>query len=188
MQWLKTDSSLHEETLTDKLQLEIANAYKAKEEMVGVEGMRTFEKQVMLQVLDTLWKEHLQTMDNLRQGIHLRGYAQKNPKQEYKRESFELFQHLLSNIKTDVIKVLSHVQIQMPEEMAEQEELRRQKLQEQKMNFEHESASATDEGVSDQDIDQEAVPFVREGEKVGRNSPCPCGSGKKYKQCHGKLS
>jgi len=188
-EWLKTDSSLHEETLTEKLQLEIANAYQAKEEMVGVEGMRTFEKQVMLQVLDTLWKEHLQTMDNLRQGIHLRGYAQKNPKQEYKRESFELFQHLLSNIKTDVIKVLSHVQIQMPEEMAEQEELRRQKLQEQQMNFEHQSASAAEQSAdSQQGIDQEVEPFVREGEKVGRNSPCPCGSGKKYKQCHGKLS
>ena len=189
-EWLATDSSLHEETLPDKLQAEIAGAYQAKEEMVGKEGMRTFEKQVMLQVLDTLWKEHLQTMDNLRQGIHLRGYAQKNPKQEYKRESFELFQHLLSNIKIDIIKVLSHVQIQMPEEMAEQEELRRQKLQEQQMNFEHQSTSATDQADSGQstELEQEAAPFVREGEKVGRNSPCPCGSGKKYKQCHGKLS
>ena len=184
--WLGKDHDLHEESLIKKIQQHIADAYKVKEELVGVEGMRTFEKQVMLQVLDTLWKEHLQTMDNLRQGIHLRGYAQKNPKQEYKRESFELFQHLLNNIKTDVIKVLSHVQIQMPEEMAEQEELRRLKLQEQQMNFEHQSAAALTE--EDGEIAQEAEPFVREGEKVGRNSPCPCGSGKKYKQCHGKLN
>jgi len=187
-EWLKTDDNLHEETLIEKLQQQIGDAYKVKEEMVGAEGMRTFEKQVMLQVLDTLWKEHLQTMDNLRQGIHLRGYAQKNPKQEYKRESFELFQHLLTNIKTDVIKVLSHVQIQMPEEMAEQEELRRQKAQSQQMNFEHGAAPAADDTDSSTDEQHEAEPFVREGEKVGRNSPCPCGSGKKYKQCHGKLN
>ncbi|NRA16360.1 MAG: preprotein translocase subunit SecA [Oceanospirillaceae bacterium] len=181
-EWLKGDDNLHEETLIEKIQQQIGDAYTVKEEMVGAEGMRTFEKQVMLQVLDTLWKEHLQTMDNLRQGIHLRGYAQKNPKQEYKRESFELFQHLLTNIKTDVIKVLSHVQIQMPEEMAEQEELRREKALSQEMNFEHSSAPAAE------DQPHEAEPFVREGQKVGRNSPCPCGSGKKYKQCHGKLS
>ncbi len=186
--WLETDNSLHEETLLEKIQEEIKGAYQAKEEMVGTEGMRTFEKQVMLQVLDTLWKEHLQTMDNLRQGIHLRGYAQKNPKQEYKRESFELFQHLLGNIKRDVIKVLSHVQIQMPEEFSEQEEQRRQKQQEQQMTFEHESASASDEMAVQSDISEETEPFVRDGEKVGRNSPCPCGSGKKYKQCHGKLN
>lgn len=190
-EWLATDKSLHEETLIEKIQQEVSAAYQTKEEMVGVDGMRNFEKQVMLQVLDTLWKEHLQTMDNLRQGIHLRGYAQKNPKQEYKRESFELFQHLLENIKTDVIKVLSHVQIQMPEEVAEQEEQRRQKMQEQQMTFEHDSVSATDEldtqaPVTDEA--EEAAPFVREGEKVGRNSPCPCGSGKKYKQCHGKIN
>jgi preprotein translocase subunit SecA len=187
-QWLEADNSLHEETLLEKIQQEIKGAYQAKEEMVGTEGMRTFEKQVMLQVLDTLWKEHLQTMDNLRQGIHLRGYAQKNPKQEYKRESFELFQHLLGNIKRDVIKVLSHVQIQMPEEFSEQEEQRRQKQQEQQMTFEHDSASASDDAETAVENSEEAAPFVREGEKVGRNSPCPCGSGKKYKQCHGKLS
>jgi preprotein translocase subunit SecA len=190
-EWLATDKSLHEETLIEKIQQEVSTAYQTKEEMVGIDGMRNFEKQVMLQVLDTLWKEHLQTMDNLRQGIHLRGYAQKNPKQEYKRESFELFQHLLENIKTDVIKVLSHVQIQMPEEVAEQEELRRQKMQEQQMTFEHDSVSATDELENQEpqaDVTEEAATFVREGEKVGRNSPCPCGSGKKYKQCHGKIS
>ncbi|MEH6445540.1 MAG: preprotein translocase subunit SecA [Oceanospirillaceae bacterium] len=193
--WLASDDTLHEESLIIKVQQEISDAYQAKEEMVGAEGMRTFEKQVMLQVLDTLWKEHLQTMDNLRQGIHLRGYAQKNPKQEYKRESFELFQHLLGNIKTDVIKVLSHVQIQVPEEVAEQEVLRRQKQQEQQMNFEHASASATDEGgiaLESDDMqnggDIDSAPFVRGAEKVGRNSACPCGSGKKYKQCHGKLN
>ncbi|MGB1237054.1 MAG: preprotein translocase subunit SecA [Pseudomonadales bacterium] len=187
-EWLDSDDTLHEETLIEKVQQEIAGAYKVKEELVGEEGIRTFEKQVMLQVLDTLWKEHLQTMDHLRQGIHLRGYAQKNPKQEYKRESFELFQNLLSNIKTDVIKVLSHVQIQMPEEVEQMEQQRREQMQSQnqQMQFEHESASAS--GEEEQVADAEQAPFVREGEKVGRNAPCPCGSGKKYKQCHGKLS
>lgn len=192
-QWLDEDSSLHEETLREKIQAEISGAYEVKATIAGEESIRLFEKQVMLQVLDTLWKEHLQTMDHLRQGIHLRGYAQKNPKQEYKRESFALFQELLESIKRDVIKILSHVQVQMPEEVEVIEQQRRDQL-EQQMSFEHQSAAGFDEETKDnQSADYEtgvATPetFVREERKVGRNEPCPCGSGKKYKQCHGQLN
>jgi preprotein translocase subunit SecA len=144
----------------------------------------------MLQVLDTLWKEHLQTMDHLRQGIHLRGYAQKNPKQEYKRESFHLFQELLENIKRDVIRILSHVQVQQPEDVEEMERQRREQAERQQMDFTHDQSSAM--GGESEEVSEEAetpaAPFTREGRKVGRNEPCPCGSGKKYKQCCGKLS
>lgn len=191
-EWLDTDDSLHEETLHQKIYDFIVDVYKQKEEQVGVQTMRTFEKQVMLQVLDTLWKEHLQTMDHLRQGIHLRGYAQKNPKQEYKRESFHLFQELLDNIKRDVIRILCHVQVQQPEDVEAMEQQRREQAERQKMDFTHDQSSAMqqdDQEAPEGEQTQEAVePFVREGKKVGRNEPCPCGSGKKYKQCHGKLS
>jgi preprotein translocase subunit SecA len=191
-QWLDDDSALHEETLREKIQAEISGAYEAKEAVAGDESIRLFEKQVMLQVLDTLWKEHLQTMDHLRQGIHLRGYAQKNPKQEYKRESFALFQELLENIKRDVVKILSHVKVQMPEEVEVIEQQRREQLAQQQMNFEHQSNSgfADDAVKDDADESQSESPetFVRDERKVGRNEPCPCGSGKKYKQCHGQLN
>ncbi|SFG63957.1 preprotein translocase subunit SecA [Neptunomonas qingdaonensis] len=198
-QWLDEDSSLHEETLREKIQAEITGAYEVKATIAGEKSIRLFEKQVMLQVLDTLWKEHLQTMDHLRQGIHLRGYAQKNPKQEYKRESFALFQELLENIKRDVIKILSHVQVQMPEEVEAVEQQRREQLEQQQMNFEHQSntsfADEVNEGKAadaDRNPDDRVMPpqetFVRDQPKVGRNEPCPCGSGKKYKQCHGQLN
>ncbi len=192
--WLDEDDTLHEESLRQRILRDIVEDYQAKEAIVGTENMRLFEKQVMLQVLDTLWKEHLQSMDLLRQGIHLRGYAQKNPKQEYKRESFILFEQLLANIKTDVVKVLSHVQVRQPEEIEEMERQRREQAERQQMNFKHEEASAmaTAEGAepAEQPEGDEvaAAPFVREEKKVGRNEPCPCGSGKKYKQCCGKLS
>lgn len=198
-QWLDEDSSLHEETLREKIQAEITGAYDVKATIAGEQSIRLFEKQVMLQVLDTLWKEHLQTMDHLRQGIHLRGYAQKNPKQEYKRESFALFQELLENIKRDVIKILSHVQVQMPEEVEAVEQQRREQLEQQQMSFEHQSNTgfadqpnenkASDDGVDSVDSGM-ATPetFVRDERKVGRNEPCPCGSGKKYKQCHGQIN
>ncbi|WP_372742700.1 preprotein translocase subunit SecA [Neptunomonas sp.] len=197
-QWLDEDSSLHEETLREKIQAEISGAYELKATIAGEQSIRLFEKQVMLQVLDTLWKEHLQTMDHLRQGIHLRGYAQKNPKQEYKRESFALFQELLENIKRDVIKILSHVQVQMPEEVEAVEQQRREQL-EQQMNFEHQSntgfadeANENTAADADSNADDRVMPvqetFVRDQPKVGRNEPCPCGSGKKYKQCHGQLN
>ncbi|WP_415890434.1 preprotein translocase subunit SecA [Neptuniibacter sp. SY11_33] len=190
-EWLDQDDSLHEETLHQKVQDTVLEVYQQKEAQVGESTMRNFEKQVMLQVLDTLWKEHLQTMDHLRQGIHLRGYAQKNPKQEYKRESFHLFQELLENIKRDVIRILSHVQVQQPEDVEAMEQQRREQAERQQMDFKHDNSSAmTSEEGESSNAEEQAQPetFVRDGRKVGRNEPCPCGSGKKYKQCHGKLS
>jgi len=191
-QWLDEDDSLHEETLREKIRNEIVAAYQSKEEVVGAPTLRMFEKQVMLQVLDTLWKEHLQTMDLLRQGIHLRGYAQKNPKQEYKREAFALFQDLLDNIKRDVIRILSHVKVREQEEVERMEAERRAQAERQQMNFEHAQGSAMAGSEAQQTADDEsaenAEPYVRNAPKVGRNDPCPCGSGKKYKQCHGKIS
>jgi len=189
-EWLDQDDTLHEETLYQKVQDEILAVYKQKELQVGEGTMRNFEKQVMLQVLDTLWKEHLQTMDHLRQGIHLRGYAQKNPKQEYKRESFHLFQELLDNIKRDVIRIICHVQVQQPEEVEAMEQQRREQAEKQQMDFTHDQRSAMsgNDDVAAEEGDEPVETFVREGRKVGRNEPCPCGSGKKYKQCHGKLA
>ena len=187
-QWLDEDDTLHEETLRQKVMQAVLDAYAEKEAVVGAESMRLFEKQVMLQVLDTLWKEHLATMDHLRQGIHLRGYAQKNPEQEYKRESFELFQELLSSIKQDVVRIISHVQVRQPEEVEEIERQRREAMERQQMEFQHaESDALAGEGGAEAEASP-AQPFVREERKVGRNEPCPCGSGKKYKQCHGKIA
>ncbi|MEW6989277.1 preprotein translocase subunit SecA [Colwelliaceae bacterium 6441] len=172
-QWLKEDTKLHEETLREKIIATVEEQYAAKEEMVGAEVLRQFEKAVMLQSLDSHWKEHLAAMDHLRQGIHLRGYAQKNPKQEFKRESFELFSELLDNLKYDVIGILSKVQIRAESDVEAVEEQHR-KSEEVPKEFTHESTS-----------DATAPPATP---RVGRNEPCPCGSGKKYKQCHGKLS
>ncbi|TCK02986.1 preprotein translocase subunit SecA [Marinobacterium mangrovicola] len=193
-QWLDEDNSLHEEPLRERIQETILGEYRAKEEQVGAETMRMFEKQVMLQVLDTLWKEHLQTMDLLRQGIHLRGYAQKNPKQEYKREAFNLFQNLLDNIKRDVVRILSHVKVRQPEDVEAMEQERREQAERQQMNFQHEQRSAVEaeqqnepENESEQAVAEAQQTVVRDQPKVGRNDPCPCGSGKKYKQCHGRL-
>jgi len=189
--WLDADDKLYEEALRDKILAALQEAYQAKGEVVGDE-MRRFEKHVFLQVLDGLWKEHLATMDHLRQGIHLRGYAGKNPKQEYKRESFELFQEMLENVKYDVTKFLARVTIQTEDEVQAAEEQRRQEAlaESQRMSAEHAEASALHEGTQTQDpevAEEKAQPFIREGKKVGRNEPCPCGSGKKFKQCHGKL-
>ena len=138
----------------------------------------------MLQVLDSQWKEHLAMMDQLRQGIHLRGYAQKNPKQEYKRESFEMFTEMLDRIKHEVVTILSRVQVRSDEELEAIEAQRRQSSGE--IEYQHESASAMSD-ANDSEA-EEHTPFVRDERKVGRNEPCPCGSGKKYKQCHGKLN
>jgi preprotein translocase subunit SecA len=137
-------------------------------------------------VLDQAWKEHLAAMDYLRQGIHLRGYAQKNPKQEYKREAFEMFTDLLERIKLDVIGILSKVQVRTESDVEAVEEQRRATAP---MDFRHDDVSALPEGEeAPAGEGEEHQPFVRGGRKVGRNEPCPCGSGKKYKQCHGKLS
>ncbi|WP_420589972.1 preprotein translocase subunit SecA [Bacterioplanoides sp.] len=192
-EWLDNEDKLYEETLRERIQENIQKAYEDKEASVGSEPIRMFEKQVMLQILDNLWKEHLATMDHLRQGIHLRGYGQKNPKQEYKRESFELFQELLKNIKHETIRVLSHVKVREEEEVREMEEQRRAQAEAQAKaaSYQHDEAASAITGDQPQEAAEEleaAQPFVRDGEKVGRNDPCPCGSGKKFKHCHGKLN
>ena len=185
--WLKDDDNLHEEPLREKILQEIVNAFAQKEELIGSETMRRVEKGVMLEVLDSLWKEHLAAMDYLRKGIGLRGYAQKNPKQEYKRESFELFTDLLERVKYDVIARLSTIQIREEPDMSEFEN-----HEQPDMEFQHDDVNSLgDSGAEDQNTEESDVdktqPFVRGGKKVGRNQPCPCGSGKKYKQCCGKL-
>lgn len=189
-QWLDEDDHLYEETLREKLLHEITTAYTEKEDQAGMEALRTFEKQILLRVLDDLWKDHLSTMDHLRHGIHLRGYAQKNPKQEYKRESFTLFQELLESIKRDAIRVLSHVQVRREDPAEEEARLRRDAEElASRMQFEHapapglESEQLAEEGA---EVAVAAEP-VRNEQKLGRNEPCWCGSGKKFKHCHGQI-
>ena len=188
-QLLEQDQELDEDGLAARVLVQIEEEYAAKEGRWRDNGidMRMVEKQIMLQILDQRWKEHLAAMDQLRQGIHLRAYAQKQPKQEFKRESFELFQDLLQNIKFDVIRMLSRMQIENPEEIEAQERLRRAEAT-QKMNFQHSQLEASEDQSGDGSSPQnKAETFVREERKVGRNEPCPCGSGKKYKQCHGRI-
>ncbi|MEF1171613.1 preprotein translocase subunit SecA [Vibrio sinaloensis] len=188
-QWLEEDDKLYEEALREKIITTAVEVYKQKEEVVGAQVLRNFEKSVMLQTLDTLWKEHLAAMDHLRQGIHLRGYAQKNPKQEYKRESFELFEGLLDALKSDVITILSKVRVQQQEEVERMEAQRRAQAEEAARRAQAQHAAAENQ-LADGDEPSEGAhqPMVREERKVGRNEPCPCGSGKKYKQCHGKIA
>jgi len=184
-QWLNESDDLHEETLRQRILDEIKQIYAHKEEQIGGELLRQFEREVLLQVIDNLWKEHLASMDHLRQSINLRGYAQKDPKQEYKREAFEMFTQLLDRIKHDVVGILSRVQIQSAEDVAAVEA---QRHNDSPMEYRHDDASAMGGEAIATDDSEEHTPFVREGRKVGRNEPCPCGSGKKFKQCHGKLS
>ncbi len=188
-QWLDDDHKLYEETLRERILQALIEAYNEKEEQASAEALRTFEKQILLRVLDDLWKDHLSTMDHLRHGIHLRGYAQKNPKQEYKRESFTLFQELLDSIKRDTIRVLSHVQVRREDPVEEEERLRREaEAMAARMQFQHADASALEQPETEsQDDTAVATAPVRAEQKIGRNEPCPCGSGKKYKHCHGQL-
>ena len=186
-QWLDEDDTLHEEPLRQRIVNAVQAAYDEKAEGIGP-GMRQLEKQIMLQVLDTLWKEHLQVMDQLRQGIHLRAYANKNPKQEYKRESFALFEGLLQRLKYEVVRFLSNVQVQRSDEAAAIEQQRREAAAKQKMAFEHAEAGSAVAPAADAPPPAAPQPMTRAQPKVGRNDPCPCGSGKKYKQCHGALS
>jgi preprotein translocase subunit SecA len=181
--WLEDEPQLHEETLRERILQQAIETYQRKEEVVGIDMMRNFEKGVMLQTLDSLWKEHLAAMDYLRQGIHLRGYAQKDPKQEYKRESFAMFAAMLESLKYEVISVLGKVQVRMPEELEALEVQRREEADRlaKQQHFSHESDSSAL-------MSEEEVNMVTSLErKVGRNDLCPCGSGKKYKQCHGRL-
>ncbi|NQD80085.1 preprotein translocase subunit SecA [Phytopseudomonas seleniipraecipitans] len=190
-QWLDEDDKLYEDTLRERILKELIEAYNEKENQASAEALRTFEKQILLRVLDDLWKDHLSTMDHLRHGIHLRGYAQKNPKQEYKRESFTLFQELLDSIKRDAIRVLSHVQVRREDPAEEEARLRRDaEALAQRMQFQHEEVSALEEPEAegqDGDVAVAAAP-VRAEQKIGRNELCPCGSGKKYKHCHGQVN
>ncbi|WP_236232107.1 preprotein translocase subunit SecA [Pseudomonas juntendi] len=189
-QWLDEDDHLYEETLREKLLNEITTAYTEKEDQAGLDALRTFEKQILLRVLDDLWKDHLSTMDHLRHGIHLRGYAQKNPKQEYKRESFSLFQELLESIKRDTIRVLSHVQVRREDPVEEEARLRREAEElASRMQFEHAPAPGLEgEQLSEEEAEVAVASApVRNEQKLGRNEPCWCGSGKKFKHCHGQI-
>ncbi len=207
--WLDEDKSLSDEGMIKRILDLLDQEYRSKREQAGDESLDNFEKAIMLQVLDTLWREHLAAMDYLRKGIHLRGYAQKDPKQEYKREAFGMFTELLDRYKQEVVSIVSKVRIQQPEDIERVEQARR----EREMHFEHaeaESALSGGEAAPAPQPGQAAAPgaapqqrvkvqrrppppakpetFERQERKVGRNEPCPCGSGKKYKQCHGKLS
>ncbi|MAS21383.1 MAG: preprotein translocase subunit SecA [SAR116 cluster bacterium] len=187
--WLEEDTNLHEETLRERIIGSVQSTYLEKGSLIG-DAMRQIEKQVMLQVLDGLWKDHLQTMDQLRQGIHLRAYANKNPKQEYKREAFELFEALLERLKQEVVRILSHLQIKRQDEAELIEQKRREEAERQQLAFQHAQASALPEAEQEsaQQVEAPQQPMVRDTPKVGRNDPCPCGSGKKYKQCCGALN
>ncbi|MDE0988177.1 MAG: preprotein translocase subunit SecA [Pseudomonadales bacterium] len=184
--WLDEDSSLFEDTLRQRIVAEIRAEYVKKEALVGPQ-LRMFEKRIMLDILDGLWKEHLAAMDYLRQGIHLRAYAQKKPKDEYKREAFDLFDNLLRSVRFDVIRFLSRVQFQSEEDAEALERRRREEESRVQKNYQKDGSPGMDGAAVKTPADELNEPFVRPDKKVGRNEPCPCGSGKKYKSCHGKL-
>ena len=189
--WLDADHELHEEPLRERIHAALEQTYAQKEELAGATWMRQFEKAVLLQVLDGHWREHLAAMDYLRQGIHLRGYAQKNPKQEYKREAFDMFKSLIQRIHQEAVGFLARAQLQTEPEPIPAPRPPAPAA----MHFEHAAMTAlTESATGDGETDGSGIevhhtqePFVREGRKVGRNEPCPCGSGKKYKHCHGQL-
>ncbi|WP_439241414.1 preprotein translocase subunit SecA [Lonepinella sp. BR2474] len=174
--WLEEDNQFNEDTLRERVVEAAISEYQRKEEMVGEETMRNFEKGIMLQTLDELWKEHLAAMDRLRQGIHLRSYAQKDPKQEYKKESFAMFTDMLEALKFNVVRTLSRVQVRSAEEVEQAQQQQQQAAEQQAKAREYNGAT---EEVNEQ------VAMAESERKIGRNEPCPCGSGKKYKHCHG---
>jgi preprotein translocase subunit SecA len=187
-QWLAEDDSLFEASIRERIQVEIKAALLLKEELISTEQMRKLERDVMLHVLDSQWKEHLAAMDYLRQSVGLRGYAQKNPKQEYKREAFEMFEALLERVKHEVISFLAKIEITQPEEPIESID---SQTYPQEMEFTHADSSnmlSDTDTVPEVESEEVEKPYRRNSVKVGRNDPCPCNSGKKYKQCHGKLS
>jgi preprotein translocase subunit SecA len=185
----KSSKGMTDEDILEQVLLAAQRAYAQKAEMVGAESWSQFERSIMLQVMDSQWREHLSALDHLRQGIHLRGYAQKNPKQEYKREAFELFSDMLDRVRDDVIRVLMTVRIQSPEQV-EQVEQEAAQAHMQNVTYEHsdydEAQKAADASVTETQAG--GVTVRNTLPKVGRNEPCPCGSGKKYKACHGKIS
>jgi preprotein translocase subunit SecA len=198
-QWVDAEDNLSDDDLLARVLKAADDAYGAKVALVGKEGFASFERSITLQTLDQQWREHLAALDHLRQGIHLRGYAQKQPKQEYKREAFELFSTLIDRVRADVVRVLMNVRVQSQDEIAQAEqqieaqaERRAEAAQAQHASL---AAPASEEPADVESLtlpepgaDPKAQPFKRFGDKIGRNDPCPCGSGKKYKQCHGKLA
>ncbi len=190
VQWLEEDNQLNEAALRIRVREHAQQQYQTKIDMVSAEVMHHYERAIMLQSLDVHWREHLSALDHLRQGIHLRGYAQKNPKQEYKREAFELFAAMLDAIKLEVTQVLMTVQVRSESDV-EAVEAAPAPGNVQYHHADYDEALAPSDGsraAGGQAVGEEHKPFVRDGQKVGRNDPCPCGSGKKYKQCHGRLS
>jgi preprotein translocase subunit SecA len=191
--WVEADKNLLEEDLRKRVIEAVDQAYAQKVQLYGDGVMRHLEKAIMLQQLDLHWREHLAAMDYLRQGIHLRSYAQKNPKQEYKREAFELFSAMLDRIKYDTVSLLSRLQIRSEGEI-EAEAAERQRRMERALQLQHAAPESLAPPLPEMEMTPAADPslpietFVREGRKVGRNEPCPCGSGKKYKHCHGALA
>lgn len=188
-EWLEKDVALHEERLHQRIIDEIIHAYKTKEKRVGFKVIRDLEKTIMLQLLDYHWKEHLAAMDHLRQGIYLRGYAQKNPAQEYKRESFELFRKMLARLKYEVVSTVSKLEITTGKQVAEQQ----QRLFHQpniELQYQHPETTTLQQSETDVVISEpkSIQPFIPSQNKIGRNKACPCGSGQKYKNCHGKLN
>ena len=194
-QYIKETKSVSDEDVLEQVLLAAQRSYQGKAELVGQESWSAFERSIMLQVIDAQWREHLSALDHLRQGIHLRGYAQKNPKQEYKREAFELFSGMLDRVRDEVIRLLMTVRVQTPEQVEQAEqEAAHQHMQ----NVQYQHAEFDETAASDAEAAPAAAPAQVAGDhpgtvrnllpKVGRNDPCPCGSGKKYKQCHGKLT
>lgn len=195
--WLSEEAALDEDKLRERIKTAFTEYYQSKEAQIETSVLRQFEKAVMLQTLDTNWREHLAAMDYLRQGIHLRGYAQKNPKQEYKRESFELFAMLLDKVNYDVISALAKFEVKVEQDIENLDAKRRQAFKIHEMQFKPADINVIAEEDNIHNINmavnssEQAMAvnetYTRGGPKIGRNDPCPCKSGKKYKQCHGKL-
>jgi preprotein translocase subunit SecA len=183
-QWIDEDDHLYDELILDKICEYFEQAYQAKVDLVGPEIARRYEKEIMLMVLDRHWKEHLAAMDYLRQGIGLRGYAQKNPIQEFKRESFEMFSSMLDSIKAEAITILTRIQVQSEEQVSAMEQSHKDDGSLQMQHAEAENVLSS----SPAQEEPQHQPYVRNERKIGRNEPCWCGSGKKFKQCHGKLT
>ncbi|MDA9271844.1 preprotein translocase subunit SecA [bacterium] len=185
--WIDADYSIQSEQIKEKINALCMTQYEEKQQHLGREMLAQFEKSVILQTMDNHWREHLASMDHLRQGIHLRGYAQKDPKQEYKREAFDLFSTMLDDLKYDIIRMLSSVEISTENDVNAVEEQRRAESS-QKVHYIHQDSAAMGAEQDDSDNQDEVRPFQRDERKVGRNDPCSCGSGKKYKACHGRLA
>jgi preprotein translocase subunit SecA len=185
-EWLDSASGLSEEAVLERIVAAAGEAYQAKIPAGMEQRVHHAERYIMLQILDGHWREHLSALDHLRQGIHLRGYAQKNPKQEYKREAFELFGTMVESVKLEIIKTLTNVQYgEKPPEV--DDKLHVENLRLQHAEFDEPSGEANGD-VAIAEAATKKRPAVRAGQKVGRNDPCPCGSGRKYKHCHGKLA